>query len=426
MALVAAGNNMMGGSPGGSPYNMATLGIRSLREEYMRPMHRSDIPRNLKLIEEHVGMESHAAEPVASAERLDLPRFQYLFKGGELLPPAVFIAALEMGSTETLNGKQMAFDTDVLILRDNLVAAYKPAVQCCRRLLTKEITNLPPRIVLNFMRAWTAWESSWLRNREVHSVEALQPLAKAILSLEPLLLSHEKERLLPWPRVQHQKVVTLKCLEGFVHSLAELAACVLPSLQRELAHDTRLLLLMDHVLSLNGDTNVNSCLQGLSSTPEVHFPDHQARGAPPSPKAMQDMQMTGAREGKGLALDTYAFKLLGASTGDAQAAAKQRTKLLSQMQGNGTAQAKTTTNLGGGAKMPIVKESQLHRKSQVHAAELLTSFECVKDVLLSLKSTLEYIDPALDKDEVFVGHLQRFERAFKRAKRLFLEPDNLA
>ncbi len=37
---------------------------------------------------------------------------------------------------------------------------------------------------------------------------------------------------------------------------------------------------------------------------------------------------------------------------------------------------------------------------QVHAAELLTAFECVKDVLLSLKSTLEYIDPALDKDEV--------------------------
>merc|ERR1719440_696979 len=219
------------------PYNMATLGIRSLREEYMRPMHRSDIPRNLKIIEEHVGTESHTSEPVASAERLDLPRFQYLFKGGELLPPAVFIAALEMGNTEVLNGKQMPFDTDVLILRDNLVAAYKPMVAVCRRLLTKEIDTLPPRIVLNFTRAWTAWESAWLRNREVHAVEALQPLAKAILSLEPLLLSHEKEKLLPWPRVQHQKAVTLMCLEGFVHALSDLAASMLPSLQRELDHD---------------------------------------------------------------------------------------------------------------------------------------------------------------------------------------------
>jgi len=424
MTLVAAGNSMMGSSlGGGSPYNMATLGIRSLREEYMRPMHRSDIPRNLKFMEESIGVGTHTSEPVASAERLDLPRFQYLFKGGELLPPAVFIAALEMGNTQTLNGKQMAFDSDVLILRDNLVAAYKPAVGCCRRLLTKEIDTLPPRIVLNFTRAWTAWESAWLRNREVHAVEALQPLAKAILSLEPLLLSHEKEKLLPWPRVQHQKAVTLKCLEGFVHSLAELASCVLPSLQRELAHDTRLLLLMDHVLSLSGDTTVNSCLAGLSSTPDVSFPDHQARGAPPSAK---DMQMTGQQDGSVMKLDTYAFKLLGASTGDANSAAKQRQQIMG-MQAMGQQVGKgAAAKLGGGAKMPLIKESQLHRKSQVHAAELLTAFECVKDVLLSLKSTLEYIDPALDKDDVFVGHLQRFERAFKRAKRLFLEPDNLA
>lgn len=419
MALVAAGNSMMN-SGGQSPYNMATLGIRSLREEYMRPMHRSDIPRNLKIIEEHVGTESHAAEPVASAERLDLPRFQYLFKGGELLPPAVFIAALEMGNTETLNGKQMAFDTDVLILRDNLVAAYKPAVQCCRRLMTKEIDQLPPRIVLNFTRAWTAWESAWLRNREVHAVESLQPLAKAILSLEPLLLSHEKEKLLPWPRVQHQKVITLKCLEGFVHSLAELAACVLPSLQRELAHDTRLLLLMDHVLSLSGDSSTNSCLSGLSSTPEVVFPDHQAQGAPPPPTA-QD-----TRDGKGMTLDTYAFKLLGASVGDAKAAGKQRDKMTAQANGTMPQTSNKTATLSGAAKMQAIKESHLHRKSQVHAVELLQAFECVKDVLLSLKSTLEYIDPALDKDEVFVGHLVRFERSFKRAKRLFLEPDNLA
>lgn len=414
----------MTGGPGGSPYNNATLGIRSLREEYMRPMHRADIPRNLKILEDRVGMASHSAEPVASAERLDKPRFQYLFKGGELLPPVVFIAALEMGNTEMLNGKQMPFDTDVMILRDNLVAAYKPAVACCRRLLTKEIDNLPPRVVLNFTRAWTAWESAWLRNREVHAIEALQPLAKAILSLEPLLLSHEKERLLPWPRVQHQKAVTLKCLEGFTHSLAELAACVLPSLQRELAHDTRLLLLMDHVLSLSGETSVNSCIAGLSSTPDVSFPDHQARGQPPSPR---DLASNAANNGKGVALDAYAFKLLGASVGDSHAASKQRAVMQAQ-----AAKAAEVGNNGGAGNLtatgkPILaKESHLHRKSQAHAVELLTAFEGVKDVLLSLKSTLEYIDPALDRDEAFVGHLQRFERAFKRAKRLFLEPDNLA
>ena len=45
---------------------------------------------------------------------------------------------------------------------------------------------------------------------------------------------------------------------------------------------------------------------------------------------------------------------------------------------------------------------------------------------MSLKSTLEHIDPALDKDDAFVATLQRFERAFRRSRRLFLEPDNLA
>lgn len=386
----------------------------------MRPQHRMDIPRNLKFVEERVGMEQHSAEPVASAERLDLPRFQYLFKGGELLPPAVFVAALELGNTETINGRQMPFDSDVLILRDNLVAAYKPTIAAVRRLLAKEIEDFPPRVVLNFTRAWTAWEAAWLRNREVHAVEALQPLAKAILSLEPLLLSHEKERLLPWPRVQHQKAVTLKCLEGFVHSLSNLAASVLPSLQRELDHDPRLLLLMDHVLSLSGETPVNSCLSGLSTTPDVAFPDHQpTRGAVgASPMTAKDLTLGGPNS-KGLPLDAYAFKLLGSSTGDAKALARLRATQESQ---GGQAGSATAT----GGKLPGVKQSLLSAKAQQHAAELLTAFENVKDVLLSLKSTLEYIDPALDRDEVFVGHLQRFERAFKRAKRLFLEPDNLA
>merc|ERR1712137_1203127 len=139
---------------------------------------------------------------------------------------------------------------------------YKPLIAKIRQLQAKEIDELPERLVLNFTRAWTAWESAWLRNREVHAVDALQPLAKAILSLEPLLLSSEKERLLPWPRVQHQKAITLKCLEGFVNSLSDLAGVVLPSLRRELDPDTRLLLLMDHVLMLRGDTKVVSCLDG--------------------------------------------------------------------------------------------------------------------------------------------------------------------
>lgn len=420
--LLAAGNTLVNGRSSG--LNHATLGIRSLREEYLRPQHRMDIPRNLKFVEERVGMDQHAAEPIASAERLDLPRFQYLFKGGELLPSAVFVAALELGNTETINGRPMPFDSDVLILRDNLVAAYKPTVAAVRKLLAKEVEDFPPRVVLNFTRAWTAWESAWLRNREVHAVEALQPLAKAILSLEPLLLSHEKERLLPWPRVQHQKAVTLKCLEGFVHSLSNLAASVLPSLQRELDHDPRLLLLMDHVLSLSQDVSINSCLSGLSSTPDVVFPESQARVGPgASPLPSKDSTVGGPNSGKGLPLDSYAFKLLGTSVGDSTALKKaMAAQEAPSTQASSAATGKSVREL----ILQMPKQSHMSAKASQHAIELLTAFENVKDVLLSLKSTLEYIDPALDRDEVFVGHLQRFERSFKRAKRLFLEPDNLA
>merc|ERR1712217_1019251 len=72
------------------------------------------------------------------------------------------------------------------------------------------------------------------------------------------------------------------------------------------------------------------------------------------------------------------------------------------------------------------KESVLSDKAALHAAELLGAFEAIKDVLLMLKAQLEHIDPALDRDEAFVKHFQRFERSFKKAKRLFLEPNNLA
>lgn len=432
---------MVGGHVGKGP-PMAHLGVRSLREDYLKPAARADLSRNLKIIEERLERDAAMLEPIASEERLELPRFQHLFRGGELLPQQVFVSALELGPAEQLNGQSLPFDADVLLLRDNLIVAYKPLVNKIRQMRAKEIEDVPPRMIANFARAWTAFESAWLRGREIHAVQVLQPLAKAILSLEPLLLSLEKERLLPWPRVQHQKVVTLKCLEGFIHSLSELASSVLPSLARELDHDPRLLLLMDHVLSLRGDKAVMSCLDGTSATPLVTFPDGAGDGAgglarSGSGASLATVGAAAAEPGRGLALDAYAFRLLGASVGDAVAAGKLRSE-----SGNGQAgraklamsgtlleTAQLRPRGGGGAHETAAggaKESEMSKRSAAHAAELLSAFESIKDMLLSLKSTLEHVDPALDRDQAFVGLLQRFERAFRRAKRLFLEPDNLA
>merc|ERR1712096_545577 len=141
---------------------------------------------------------------MGSQERTTLPRFRHLFEshnaGGEgeavtmpPLPANVFLMALELQPFETINGKALPYDGEVLVLRDNLVATYKPLVNKIRQLHSKEIDCLPQNLLARFGKAWHFWEGAWLRNREAHAVEALQPLVGAILSLEPLLLSVEKE-----------------------------------------------------------------------------------------------------------------------------------------------------------------------------------------------------------------------------------------
>ena len=140
----------------------------------------------------------------------------------------------------TINGAQLLFDPEdgslsrlnrrkrhpwkVLVLRDNLVISYKALVAKIRQKASKEIDRLPDAMLRKFASAWHAWElldlrcaavmyaaysvcgvlapryarSAWLRNREVHAVEALQPSVKAILALEPLIISAAKETRRGW------------------------------------------------------------------------------------------------------------------------------------------------------------------------------------------------------------------------------------
>jgi len=478
MSLQTAGHLLLarpGDDQGGtlfSPFPFRptkTLGVKSLRHEYLKLTSRSVLEQNLQLIEEQwrLTWPEAAPSPALPVER-ELPRFKHAY-GEALLPLHVFTSALELEKAEILNGQALAFDVQVLMLRDNLVAAYKPLCQKVRMVVAKEIEACPRRVVLSFVSAWFAWESAWLRNREIHAVEALQPLAKAILSLEPLLISVRKERLLPWPRVQHQKVVTLKCLEGFMCSLAELAGSVLPSLQRDVDHDPRLLLLMEHVLKLRGDV-FKSCLDGVSQTPEVTFPDPKfptetsGRNALPFPSrssgacgragpeaitptptsststtsSVEHVHSLYASELENVTVDAYAFKLMGLSSGDAEAwrSLEERATGTRSLSHGKSLQRRSASVPPGVVREPQAgrdasvgrfnKESVLSQRAARHAVELLSAFEHVKDMLLSLKTTLEFIDPALDRDRDFVESLQRLERALKRSKCLFLAPDNLA
>ena len=116
-----------------------------------------------------------------------------------------------------------------------------------------------------------------------------------------------------------------------MHAFGELAASVLPSNKREKDHDARLLLLMDHVLSLRGEKLKTQpyLLEKLSSAPNVVFPDHQVRHRSPrllcfetfplrQVTANEASTLLGShalapRDGQGVPLESYAFKLRLAS-----------------------------------------------------------------------------------------------------------------
>merc|ERR1719183_3346412 len=101
---------------------------------------------------------------------------------------------------------------------------------------------------------------------------------------------------------------------------------------------------------------------------------------------------------------------MGLSSGDASAAKKLASGTHTGPSLHDSTGIGAHNSTGSGTRL-----ADLSRKAVGHATDLLIAFEGVKDMLLSLKSTLEYIDPALDKDAVFVGHLVRLEKAFKRA-----------
>merc|ERR1712232_833054 len=132
------------------------------------------------------------------------------------------------------------------------------------------------------------------------------------------------------------------------------------------------------------------------------------------------------RKGRGVPVDMYAFQLLGHSVGDAVAAGK-----VSAIEGRPPAAVSKDARIESKTKpfstgKDAIQEEGMHVAAASHAMELLVAFEGIKDLLLSLKSTLEYIDPGLDQDQAFVSQLLRFQKAFRKSKRLLLEPDNLA
>jgi len=327
--------------------------IRSSISELAAPSNRDFLMKELAKIESLVdSLPDGPPEP--PEERESLPRFRELFDTGELLPYLVFAAALEMKDGEMINGQNLPFDPEITGFRDALVMAFKPVEKAVRQ--QKEISV---KMLLDFCLAWFSWESAWLRNREVHAVQSLQRLCSTILSLEPLVVSKKKEKLLPHPQVIHQRVISYRCLDGFLNSFAELCSVLLSSLKREMDHDARLLILLDYLVrKREPDSTYGELLLGCAGTPGVLFSDGSGE--------KMDVEKYAVRVGRNT-MATFYDKAKG----------------------------------------------------------VLCAFDKIVEVLFSLQTTLHEISPHLDKNAKLVSACTQFEKNFKQAKALFLEPASL-
>ncbi|CAD7961439.1 unnamed protein product [Amoebophrya sp. A25] len=253
----------------------AHASTRALRSEFLQPGHKEGLPDFLRIIEEYATTRIENC-PQPPPHRKTAVRFAHeLFAHGELLPSGVFIAALQMANSEKLNGVNMDFSQACLLARDDFVLAWKPLLPKLRMLIAKEAQEIPEHLIRTFISTWFTWEGIWLNDKEDHAVEALQPLAKTILSLSPFLESRKKERLHPYPRVLAQRQISYRALIGFIQSLSALSTQCLSSLSREPAPDPRLFLLMDYLLQKSGQAAADGtfCVEGMSETPDIYFVD---------------------------------------------------------------------------------------------------------------------------------------------------------
>jgi hypothetical protein len=370
---------------------MVLVGTRTLRAEYLVKAHKENLPGYLGTIEKQVDQQQ--LEVVTGEGRLSAKRFAKVFEKASMFSAEVMVEGLQLGKTETVNGQALTFDEELLVARDKLVFAYKPVHEKLRELASKELEIIPARLLVNFCKAYAQFEDVYLVHKEIHAVEALQPLAVCILSLDPLVESREKEGRLAWPRVQHQRTVTLRALEGYCKALGDLSAYVLSSLQRELSPDPRLLMLLEYVHAQSQEPNAQTYfLSGISATPEVAYPDAGTSGSSSMAQGLASFKNKekGDAAKSGMALQAYSFRLLGP---------------LTPVQTGPVTQAQARA---------------LH-----HAKAVLQAFDDVKNYLLSLKTKLEYIDPHLDRNAELHTVLSAYESSFKKAKRLFLEPGNL-
>lgn len=309
--------------------------------------------------------EAAKATFLEQRQRSSSERFLDLFANGELLPPQVFYAMLEQSPTVKVNGSLFSWsqESNMLQLRDDCVRAYEPVLKQARANLLKPQLNHDD--VHRLVNRWFLWEDAWLTEMENHSVEALQPLCRAILSLEPLIKSKKRASMMPYPARISENLKTVKCVQGFLNMVGGLSAATLSSVEREHNPDATLLVLMDHLLREYDDELAKNftTFYGLSDDSDATFYDsHLDKNIP-----------LASSHG-------YAFR--------------------------------------------ISPDEATIERNAMRAERLFEALEDLKGYLEQTACDLNICSPDLEQNQMLKAKLEQFEKAYKNAKKC-LEPENL-
>ncbi|KAF4703136.1 hypothetical protein FOZ62_004040 [Perkinsus olseni] len=236
-----------------APTLPAGLSCLALRRELGESKHLDSLEESLINLERYVIDHVPLETSPAFTGRDSIPlRFKALFPENgpdqsRLLVPDVLRAAIAMEDSEVINGLVQSREPQLLLLRNRLLLAYNEVRRPLAAYLSGNATKIAVKCISEMWQAWVEFEKAWLYEEESHVVASFQPLVDVLLAVDPFLRSRERERVLPAPRTEKQKVNSVVMLEAICSALPRLTAVLVPAVDRCLFFDPVLLLLAEHV-----------------------------------------------------------------------------------------------------------------------------------------------------------------------------------
>ncbi|KAF4669938.1 hypothetical protein FOZ61_002499 [Perkinsus olseni] len=442
---------MPSASTSAAPTLPAGLSCLALRRELGESKHLDSLEESLINLERYVIDQNVPLETSpAFTGRDSIPlRFKALFSENapdqpRLLVPDVLRAAIAMEDSEVINGLVQSRDPQLLLLRNRLLVKYNEVRGPLAAYVSGNTSKIAVKCISEMWQAWVEFEKTWLYEEESHIVASFQPLVDVLLAVEPFLRSRGRERVLPHPRSEKQKVNSVMMLEAICSALPRLTAVLVPAVDRCLIFDPVLLLLAEHVQGrLRGTitpadqdeirlahTIAEECcdvavapLDRPMSTGSVWSQSGQpafiAKALCCSPlMSPQDSRLVTSLAG----LSQADFTQLRSAGVDLIGCCRKRSALEEYaLKAVGHIASRGTQGKRGSLAQSSVGA---HRADNLTAG-LLRRFDQLLDVLLSMKSTLEHIPTDLSTHPRLPAAVVAFNTAYKRAARLYMEPDNL-